>query len=87
MAYLLRVDLSVGQALLLEGHPHTTDGLRQLHGEWTKLFRLQLMIQNVRTCCNTLRREGRTVTMRGGKGRSSFQTIYKTNYSEHPELI
>lgn len=26
-AYLLRVDLSVGQALLLEGHSHTTDGL------------------------------------------------------------
>ena len=29
-AYLLRVDLSVGQALLLEGHSHTANGLRQL---------------------------------------------------------
>ena len=45
--HLLAVDLSVGEALLLECCSHSTDGLGELDGKRPQLLRLQFVIENV----------------------------------------
>ena len=62
--------MSVSEALFLESHSHTTDGLGHLHSKRTELLRLEFVIQNVGTCCNTLHEEEMEGERERGGGRN-----------------